>query len=341
MSHRSKKTKLILAGCKILLAVVIMAFLLARIQSHSGFERLASGQKHWLSLLAAQALILIGFSLSFVRWYLLVRGLHLEFHLRDAFRLGSLGYMLNQVSPGSVGGDFLKAVFIAKEQPGRKTEAVATVIVDRIVGLCAMIVVAGVALAFAGQLTPSSETLKTMQMVVWCAAAIAAASLTIAMSPISTGQRVRNLADRIPGIGHTITRLLDALEVYRSRRGYLLGAFCIALATHSLVITAFWFITRGLPVYNPSFVENASIVPLGLVVSTIPVTPGGLGTLEAGFEFLYSTIGAAQGDGTIIALTYRAMTYCVAAIGACYYFSARKKVDRMWHDAESLAEEMA
>ena len=89
------------------------------------------------------------------------------------------------------------------------------------------------------------------------------------------------------------------------------------------------------------FVENASIVPIGLVVGTLPLTPGGLGTLEAGMEFLYATIGAGQGDGTIITLAYRAMTYCMAAVGACYYLTARKSVDRMLHDAATLAEEMA
>ncbi len=338
---RLKKKRLLLATCKVLLAVAILGYLIARIQSHSGFDRLLYEPKHWPSLLLAQGLILVGFSLSFVRWFLLVRGLGLEFHLQDAFRLGSLGYMLNQVSPGSVGGDLLKAVFIAKEQPGRRTEAVATVLIDRAIGLYAIIVVASVALAIAGQSAELSETLKTMQKVVWAVAAVGTTGFALAMTPLATGPSIRGLADRIPGVGHTMIRLLDALEVYRSRRQFLVAAFGIALLTHCLVVFAFWIISRGLPVYEPSFFENASIVPLGLVVSTIPVTPGGLGTLEAGFEFLYATLGAAQGDGTIIALTYRAMTYCLATIGAFYYFSARKNVDRMLHDAETLAEEIS
>ncbi len=57
-------------------------------------------------------------SLTFVRWYLLVRALGLHFRLLDAFRLGFLGYLFNFVSVGSVGGDLFKAIFIAREQPG-------------------------------------------------------------------------------------------------------------------------------------------------------------------------------------------------------------------------------
>jgi len=339
MPHRSKKFKLLLAAIKLLVAVAILGFLIARIQSASGFERLLHEPKHWPSLLIAQALILVGFSLSFVRWYLLIRGLGLPFQLRDAFRLGSLGYMLNQVSPGSVGGDLLKAVFIAKEHPEKKTEAVASVFLDRVIGLYAILLVASGGLFLLGRSTEPNAVLSTMQTIVWAAAATGTAGLMLALSPAASGDRIRQLAEQVPVVGHTLFRLLEIVAVYRSRRRYLAGALGLALTTHHLVILAFWIICRGLPVYAPSLIENASIIPLGLAISAIPLTPGGLGTLEAGFEFLFFNIGAAEGDGTIIALTYRAMTYGVAAIGACYYLTARKSINRLIHEAEALAEE--
>jgi uncharacterized protein (TIRG00374 family) len=340
MKHHSKKIKLLLIVLKLLLAVGIMTFLFVRVRSHSGFDRLISDPKDWGALIIAQMLILVGFSLSFVRWYLLVRGLELEFHLRDAFRLGSLGYLLNQVSPGSVGGDLLKAVFIAKEQPGKRTEAVATVLIDRAIGLYGMVLVGSTGLAMVGQVTPLSETVQTIQTVVWTMAVVCTVGLVWAMSPLAVGERVRRLADRVPVVGHTIHRLLDATEVYHRRKRYMVAALAIALVTHSMVITAFWLISHGLPVYGPTFLENASIVPVGLVIGTLPLTPGGLGTLEAGLEFLFASVGAAEGDGTLISLTYRVMTYVLAAIGAGYYLSARKSVDRMLHEAEEFAEEI-
>ena len=51
-------------------------------------------------------------------------------------------------------------------------------------------------------------------------------------------------------------------------------------------------------------------------------------------------MGATKGDGTVVALAYRAMTYAFAAVGACYYVTARKKIDTLLHDAEELAEEL-
>ena len=338
MPQLSPPQKKLLTVVKVVLALAILGFLLQRIQGESGFERLLNEPKNWLSLAIAQGLIVVAFSLSFVRWYLLVRGLDLEFRLADAFRLGTLGFMLNQVSPGSLGGDLLKAVFIAREQPGKRTEAVATVLVDRVIGFYAMLLIASLGLVLAGGNLESEKLLNSLQTVVWSATVCGTFGLAFVFSPLATGIRARALAAALPVVGPTITRLIEAADVYRSRRSYLFAAFGLALTTHCLLITAFWCISFGLPVRGPTFAQNASIVPIGLVAGALPLTPGGLGALEGGMELLYTLVGAGKGDGTIVALAYRAMTYVFAAIGAFYYFSSRKKVDDLLHEAEALAD---
>ena len=340
MSHLSKSQKLLLAILKIALAAAVLGYLFIRIQRADRFEQLISGPKQWPDLILAQGLILCAFSLSFLRWFLLVRGLELDFHLRDAFRLGTLGFMLNQILPGSIGGDLLKAVFIAREQPGKRTEAVATVLVDRAVGFYAMILVACMGLALANHTLPPIRLMISLQTIVWSAAIFGTVGAMFVLSPLATGRWVKSQTNSLPIVGHTITRLIDAAEVYRSQRIYLYAAFALAIITHSLFVTTFWCISSGLPVYGPTFSQNASIVPMALVAGVMPFTPGGLGVLEAALEFFYTTIGAAAGDGTIVALTYRAMSYVVTGVGACYYFSSRKNVERMLHEAESLADEL-
>ncbi|MEM8944668.1 MAG: lysylphosphatidylglycerol synthase transmembrane domain-containing protein [Planctomycetota bacterium] len=339
MSHRLPTKKTLIAVLKASLAIVILLVLIGRIQAESGFERLLSEPKQWWYLGAAQLLVLVAFSLSYVRWYFLVRGLNLSFRLSDAFRLGTLGFMLNQVSPGSVGGDLLKAVFIAREQPDSRTEAVATVLIDRVIGLYGMLVIASLGLLAAGESFSSAELRSSLQLSVWPATLVGTGVLAFALSSYSTGEHVRRLADSLPLVGHTITRLIEAADVYRSRRAYLFAALTLALVTHCLLITAFWSVSRGLPVSGPTFAQNASLVPVCLVAGAVLPTPGGLGGTEGAFEFLYTSIGAAKGDGTIVALAYRAMTYVFASIGAFYYFSARKKVDELIHDAEVLSDE--
>src|ERR1051326_6476368 len=92
----------------------------------------------------AAALVACVVMITFIRWYVLVRAQDLPFTLRDAVRLGLIGYFFNTFLPGSVGGDLLKAAFIAREQE-RRTVAVSTVLIDRgvglwgLVGLCAIV----------------------------------------------------------------------------------------------------------------------------------------------------------------------------------------------------------
>ncbi len=64
----------------------------------------------------------------------------------EAFRLGSICFLLSFVSAGSVGGDLFKAVFLARRRPGKRVEAVASVLVDRGVGLYGLLLVVAAAL---------------------------------------------------------------------------------------------------------------------------------------------------------------------------------------------------
>ena len=340
MASTLSRQKLLITACKLLFVIGIIGYLLLQIQKEDGFARLISEPKHWGYLLAAQGMVLAAFTCSFVRWFLLVRGLHLEFHLQDAFRLGTVGFLLNQIAPGSVGGDLLKAIFIAKEQPGKRTEAVATVLIDRVVGLYAMLIIASMALSFADSSGDIDGTIRTVRTVVWFALATGTVGLFFVLSPLATAMGTRRLAEGMPLVGKTLLRLIDALEIYRDRRSYLLGAFALALMTHCLLVSAFWAASQGLPVEGPTFLQNTCIVPVALVAGALPGMPGGLGVMEGTLAYLYTTIGAAKADGAIVAFTYRAMTYVVAVIGACYYFSARKKVENMIHEAETLAEEI-
>jgi hypothetical protein len=338
--HRSKRIQTLITLLKIILAAGILTYLVVRLQSQSGFTRLVQEPKHWGLLLAAAMLVTVAFTLSFVRWYLLVRALKLDFHLRDALRLGSLGYLLNFISPGSVGGDLFKAVFLAREQPGQQAAAVASIVIDRAVGLYAMLLVACLGLYFAEGVFFTSVALRTIASTIRIVALIGTVSVALLMFPGTTGSRVQKIASGLPMVGETLTRLIQAAGAYRHHRLILFSAIAIALMTHCLIVTAFWAIEQGLPVYAATFRENLVLVPTSLLAGVIPATPSGLGTMEAAVELLYRKTGAADGDGTMVALAYRVATLVMASVGVVYYLTARKKVGDLIHQADELADEL-
>ena len=85
-------------------------------------------------LALAEAIYLVGMVSTFVRWYLLVRVIDPRFTLRAAVLLGFIGNVFNLVIPGAVGGDLIKAAYLVRMHV-KKTQAIASMVIDRIIGL--------------------------------------------------------------------------------------------------------------------------------------------------------------------------------------------------------------
>jgi uncharacterized protein (TIRG00374 family) len=340
MSQQHQRRRFLIQAAKLLLAIGIIAYLVYSLRDEEVFDRLVSEPKHWGYLAVGQLLVLAAVSCNYIRWFLLVRALGLDFRLADSFRLGSLGLLLSQVSFGSVGGDLFKAVFIAREQPGKRTEAVASVVVDRVVGLYAMLIVATVGRLLTRDSSVFSPQVEALANAIVTLAIVGTAGIGLLMIPAVTGQRVRDWLLKVPAVGHTLARLLGAAAAYRNERRYLFAAIAISCCTHTLFVLAIWFIGRGLPVDEPSLPVTFVVGPLSLCAGAIPATPGGFGTFEAAMNELYKAVGSRPGDGLLVALTHRLMIWVMAGAGAIYYLSARQKIGQVMHEAEVLQEEL-
>jgi uncharacterized membrane protein YbhN (UPF0104 family) len=325
-------------AAKLLLAVAILAVLVHRLQSENVFSRLINEPKHWGLLGIAQLLIIAGLALNYIRWCILGRALALNFDYADAFRLGSLGLLLNQVSPGAVGGDLFKAVFIAREQPGKRTEAVASVLIDRVVGLYGMLCVAAVGYAIVSRHTDFTGLIRGVADAVVVCWIVGTIGVGLLMTPWFTGPAMRGLFDRIPLVGGTLARLVDAAGAYRHHRASLFAGILLGCITHTLFAIALWCVGQGLPMTSPPLSTMFVITPMSLAAGAIPLTPSGLGVAEAAIGQLFQSAGFNQADGYLAGITYRVMTYVMAAVGAVYYVSARRAVTQVLQEAEQAAD---
>lgn len=337
MLHERRR---LIGALKLALAGGILVYLFYSLRGEDVFERLLAEQKIWRYFALAQALILAGFALNYVRWYVLVRALEIPFELRDAFRLGSMGLMLSQVSLGSVGGDLFKAIAVAREQPGKKTEAVATVVIDRVVGLFAILLVASAGSVAAGGGQLNSPLIHSLSIFIMMMTLAGALGIAILMTPAATGPGVQQWCASLPLAGHTLARLTGAAAAYRNERRYLFAAIGIACVTHTLFVLGIYSIGQGLPVRQPSLALTFLVGPMALCAGALPITPGGLGTLEGAMDELYRAVGSQPGDGLLVALTYRVMTYVIVAIGAAYYLSAKRSIDTVMVEAEQRGDDL-
>jgi uncharacterized protein (TIRG00374 family) len=298
-------------------------------------------------LIIAAAAVFIGISLSFIRWYLLVRALGLPFRLSNAFRLGFVGFCFSQFLPGSISGDVVKIAFLTREQK-RRTAAAATAVVDRVIGVWGLIWLVllggGAAWALGNRVISTNPTL---QLAIMVAGGIVGVSVVVWLSGALLRERVaQRWAQRlelIPKVGSILAELWRAGWMYHRRPLTISVALAISLLSHSCFATAFYFCGHTFqdpanPTPIPSLAEHFVFFPIGELIQTLPLLPGGVGLAEAGYAGLYKVTGFSENTGMNVALIYRALLWGWGLVSFCVFLSMRSALHPA---AKPPAEELA
>jgi uncharacterized protein (TIRG00374 family) len=283
---------------------------------------------HWEYLGLAFVICLGATLLTFVRWYFLVRAVGLPFTVGNALRLGMVGYFYNTFLPGSVGGDIVKAAFLAREQ-SRRTVAVATVLMDRVLALWAFIgfvAVAGSIFWLCGLL--EGPGMQASLLMIWGTGAAVAVSLVIwLLLGLLPQWRVDKFAwrleNQVPKIGPSLAEFWRAVWMYRCRQRTVALAMGMTWIAEFGFILVFYFsvLTLWSPDYGPipTFQQHLLLVPIGLVVMAIPIFPGGVGIGELGFGGLYAAVGCLASLAVLGSLVQRVIMWSLGLLGFLVY----------------------
>lgn len=335
---REAMRKNLILFLRIAVPIAVIGWLLTAIDPEQAAE-LRSRPKQWDLLLGGLVLAATATSLTFLRWYLLVRVAGLSLTLRDAFRLSCIGYLANFVSAGNVGGDVFKAVFVAREQPQHRTRAIATIVVDRVIGLYALLLVASLILLL-GRVSLQTPALRTIAQITFAATGIGGIFLMLILVPGFTQGRISKWLASLPRVGSVSEKLVSSMRMYRDQSGMLTVTIVISMLVHVLLAVAIWLLACGLFGVVPSIAEHLIIVPLSCLAGAIPLTPAGLGSFEVAMQELYRHIpaaGRAFESGVLVALGYRIATIAIAVGGVIYYWLCPKQASEMQEANGKLA----
>jgi glycosyltransferase 2 family protein len=293
-----------------------------------GIATLLSKEIHWASLLIGAALFLPGLLLQFVRWHLLVRAQNLPFTLFNAIRLGLVGFFFNSILPGSVGGDLVKAIFIAKEQE-RKTVAVATVLIDRAIGLWGLIwlvLLSGGLFWLLGNEAISTEA-SLRSLIAMTGGFIAGTVilwLVLGLLPERRAVKFAGRLGRIPRIGHSAAEFWRAVWIYRNKRRSIVYSLALTIAAHCFFVAAFYFAARmfrdpGENIQIPSLAQHFLFVPICFASEAFVFLPGGIGAGEFIFSWFYKLLGAPPANAVAASLARRVIVWGWSFIGLIIY----------------------
>jgi uncharacterized membrane protein YbhN (UPF0104 family) len=328
---------------KVGISVLLLGYLGYKAATDESFHKLVAGPKDWLSLAGAALITLLAVTLTIWRWRILVRTLGIPFAALDAFRFGFIGYLFNLMPFGVVGGDGLKAAFLIHLQPERKTEAIASVVIDRTIGLGALITLAAGASLFLHfdrlNFRGPEDRLIVEQLchVTQVLALITLAGLGLLLAPGFTQSKLWDALEHIPVVGKVLYKLVEAMRLYRRRVDRLAIVFAMSFAIHALYAMMVYLVGAGLQSPRPALGTHFVFVPLSMAAGALPI-----GTLEGVLDLLYRVFSNAtipEGQGFAIALAYRIIQVLVAGIGVAFYFTGRKEVKELIHEAEEATEE--
>jgi len=286
---------------------------------------------HVLPLLIGLVICSASVFLTFVRWFILVRAQGLPFTLPNAIRLGLIGTYLNTFLPGSVGGDIIKATFIAREQ-SRRTVAVATVLIDRGIGLTALFWLVAVVGGFfwaGGYLEQMVSDPATLEFIVSVALGLMAASLVfwflLGFLPQRRADKFAWRLGRIPKIGHSLAEFWRAVWMYRCRGKSVALAILLAMIGHVGFVLSFYCaaLTLNRPNEVPSLQTHFLLVPVGKSIQAGFPAPGGVGGGEVAFGELYKRVNYPFDRGVLACLTQRVMDWILAFTGYLVYLRMR------------------
>jgi glycosyltransferase 2 family protein len=279
-------------------------------------------------LLKAFACLCCGLTFTVVRWWRLLLAAGCRATLFQSLRLTLLGMFFNIVVPGLTGGDVIKAVLVARENPGKKTEAVISVFVDRIIGILVLAAIAAAVIIASGDRYAAIRT-----------PVIAAAVI----GTVGAFAYVNGALRRMIGLDRWIVKLPgaalfqkvdQAVLVYSKRPWEMVGAVLLSIGNHLSVVFGVLTLGRAFGDTVPTL-DYFAAVPIANIATALPLSPGGWGFGEAVFGTLWEMLGGSASLGIATSVTFRLLLLSFGLVGGLFLLIPGGRVDLAEVERES------
>jgi uncharacterized protein (TIRG00374 family) len=272
----------------------------------------------------ALCLMLSNIFLNNYRWVILMKGQGFQTSIRETLPLTFIGMFFNFAMPGGVGGDVVKGYYLLQDHPERRLAAATSVLMDRLVGFFSMIVFSIIALLWEPSLASKSPHLQSLAVSIWAVFFGFSLIFCFALSRrVNQNPLINKVLLALPG-GGMLRRFYDALHSYRSSLSSLAAGLGLSLVSQACGLMV--FVVAGSAMgYDVPLSTYILCVPLGLIATSLPIAPAGLGVGQAVFLFLFNwATGTESTLGPNLITVNQALSLGLGLIGAVLYFTRKK-----------------
>lgn len=270
------------------------------------------------------ALVLTSLMLDTFRFLFVLKIWGVNISIWQALKLNWIGLFFNNVLPGSVGGDIIKSYYLYK-MGHRFVNILFVSFLDRACGLYGLLI--NYTIGFYPIYIYNKSTFYVTAIIY---VFIFLFTLAFILS-IKFQHFFLNLTQKTPGIkNYQDTIVIPFVNNLQKPSQFFLPVF-ISILTHIFLIGAFYTATSFWQTeMQHNFANFFSIVPIGFIITAIPISISGWGTGEAGFGFIYNTFGYPFEVGVAVSILYKFTLLILSIPGfvlwICWLFGNNSKI---------------
>ena len=246
-----------------------------------------------------------------LRWFIFIKALGVSSPVRDIVRYYFIGLFGNLFLPSSIGGDILKIYGLCRNS-SQKTKVVASVLLDRLSGFAAIVLVSVVAFTVGYRLLEEAALLIPITGV---------AALAGLFACILFNENVFSFCSRIfsklPKVQQALMGFHHDVALMKGKRREGFGAIAVSCFAQVVYAVCWYLIARALS-QDVSVVYFLIFVPLTCIAASFP-SIGGLGVREVGTVYLFGKAGMDPGVAASISLINFFFMVIVGLIGGLAY----------------------
>lgn len=284
---------------RVAVAAGLTAYLLWRSQPSDVLRAVASANPAWI--LAAVALVLADRALMAYRWIALLCIVDPEQRppLGRLLKVFFVSTFVGTFLPASIGGDAVRAYSISRDEVSG-ADAVASVFMDRMLGVAALLVMGVPGLFFARDLAANRAVIAGLA----ATGAVSLATIVMIFSERFGVWSARLIgAVPAPALQRMAHSIVESIRRYARFHWRLLNVLLASVGVQVLRIVQAYCLGRSLGI-DAGLAAYFAFIPVILLIMLLPITVNGLGTSQAAFVWFFARVGVANAPAFVLSLLF-------------------------------------
>ncbi len=230
-----------------------------------------------------------------------------------------IALFFNNLLPTTIGGDVMRVLYTMKK---RKADALAVVLVDRILGFVGVFVFALFAVLYLLVVKRQTEFLPFIVV-----GLIAIVIITYAFFSEKVYSMLAPMVQRIKvfRLGERLNRLHEAATAFGGAWGPISLCIVHSMIVQALLAVAPFFVLLAMGSFDVGLLPFFVYVPIINVISMIPISVNALGVREYFYVLLFARAGVAGETSLAVSLVSFFLLFLLSLIGGLFFIFYKKE----------------